>query len=94
MIDQRGGIVRFDVLRQTGNLLGGPSRQERGAAFGTELGERLHGETAIALEQQRERRFAFLVGELSKNLGEVGGMLLLQQVDQVGGRTNAQQSLD
>ena len=35
-----------------------------------------------------------LSGKLAEDLGEVGGMLLLQQVQQVGGRTNAQQSLD
>ena len=37
---------------------------------------------------------ALLVGKFAEDLGEIGGMLLLQQVQQVGGRTNAQQSLD
>ena len=33
-------------------------------------------------------------GELAEDLREVGGVLLLQQIQQVGGRTDAQQSLD
>src|SRR5206468_11021550 len=62
--------------------------------LGAKLGDGLHSQAAVALGEEAERRFAFLVGQLAEDLREVGGMLLLQQVQQVSGRTNAQQSLD
>ena len=68
--------------------------QQRGAGLGAELGDGLHRQAAVALGEQRERGLAILVVQLAEDLGEVGRMLLLQQVQQVGGRTNAQQSLD
>ena len=37
---------------------------------------------------------AILVGQLAEDLREVGRMLLLQQVQQVGGGADAQQALD
>ena len=63
-------------------------------AFGPELAERLHREPAVALDEQGERRLAVLVGQLAEDLREVGGVLLLEQVEQVRRRTDAQQALD
>ena len=37
---------------------------------------------------------AALVGELAQDLGEVGGALFLQEVEEIGGRTYPLQSLD
>ena len=54
----------------------------------------LHREAAVALSQQAERGLSLSILELAENLGEIGGTLLLQQVQQVGGRTDTQQSLD
>ena len=94
VVDQRRGVVGRDLLRELGDLFGRARREQRGARLRTELGDRLHRQPAVALGQQAERRLAILVRQLAEDLGEVGGVLLLQQVQQVGGRTNAQQSLD
>ena len=94
VVDQRGGVVGRNLLRELGDLFGRPGGQQRRAGLGTELGDRLHRQAAVALGEQAERGLAVLVGKLAEDLGEIGGMLLLQQVQQVGGRTNAQQSLD
>ena len=69
------------------------SASRRGAGLGTELAERLHREAAVALGEQREGGVAVLVGELRKQLREVGRVLLLKQVDQVGGRPHALEAL-
>jgi hypothetical protein len=94
VVDQRGGVVGRNFLRELGDLLGGARAEECGARFGAELGDRFHGQTPVALGEQAEGRLAVLVGKLAEDLGEVGGVLLLKQVQQVGSRTNAQQSFD
>ena len=94
VVDQRGGIVGGDLLRELGDLFGRAGGQQRRTGLGPELGDGLHRQTAVALGEQAERRLAILFGKVAEDLGEVGGMLLLQQVQQVGGRTDAQQSLD
>ena len=48
----------------------------------------------MPVDQQAERRFAVLVLEDAEDLGQVGWVLLLQQVQQIGSRTDAQQPLD
>ena len=94
VIDQRRGVVGRDFLRELGDLLGRTGGEQRCAGLGAELRQRLHGQTAVSVGQQAEGGLAILVGKLAEDLREVGGVLLLQQVDQVGGGTNAQQSLD
>src|SRR4051812_46001109 len=69
-------------------------REERSALFGPQLGHRLHGKATVAFGQQAERRLTVLVGELAENLSEIGGVLLLQQIQKVCGRTDTQQSFD
>ena len=46
----------------------------------------------IALDERAERRVAFLFGEFGEELREVGRVLLLQQVEQVGRRAHPQQA--
>ncbi len=94
VVDQRRGVVGGNLLRELGDLFGRAGGEQRRARLRTELGDGLHRQPAVALGEQAEGRLAILVGQLAEDLGEVGGMLLLQQVQQVGGRTNAQQSLD
>src|SRR5688572_21208941 len=45
-------------------------------------------------ELQAKDRLAVLVRQLAEDLREVGGVLLLKEVQEVGGRTNTQQPLD
>ena len=68
--------------------------QERGARLGPELGNRLHGEPAVTVRQQVEAGVAVAVGEFLENLRQVGRVLLLQQVQQIGGRPDAQETPD
>ena len=53
----------------------------------------LHRQAAVALDEQRERGVAVLVGKLGEELREIGGMLLLQQVDEIRGRPHALEAL-
>ena len=87
-------VVGFNLLGELGNLLCRPGREKRRARLRTQLGNRLHRKAAISFDEQAERRLAVAVGELAEDLREVGRMLLLQQIQQVSGRTDAQQSLD
>ena len=68
-------------------------RQERGSRFGAELGEGLHRQAAIALGEHAERRLAILVRQLAEDLREIRGVLFLKQIQQVCGRTDAQEPL-
>ena len=66
VVDQGRRVVGGNLLRELGDLFGRARGQQRGAGLGTELGDRLHGEAAVALGQQAERRFAVLVGRSLK----------------------------
>ena len=106
VVDQGSRIVGGDFLGELGDLLGGPGGKQRGArlraelrdqhgsGFRTQLAQRLHGEPVVALNEHGKRRYAIAVRELTKNLREVGGMLLLEEIQQVGDGTNAEQPLD
>ena len=56
--------------------------------------ERFHRELAVALDEEREGGVTILVAELGEDLREVGRVLLLQQIDEVRRRADAQQALD
>ena len=56
VVDQGGGVVGRDLLRELGDLFGRPGGQQRRAGFRAELGDRLHREAAVALGQQAEGR--------------------------------------
>jgi hypothetical protein len=94
MRPKESGVVGRNLLRQPGDLFRRTGRQQRCARLGAKLRDGLHGEASVALGQQAERRLALFLDKLAEDLGQIGGMLLLQQVQQVSGRTNAQQSLD
>ena len=63
-------------------------------ALGPHLADRFHRQARVALDEDVEDGLPLVVEQRSEDLREVGGMLLLQQIQQVGGRTNAQQSFD
>ena len=71
-------------------------RPARSAApfLGPELAQRFHREPAVALGQQRERRSPVLVAQLGEHLGEVGRMLLLEQIDEVRRRAYPKEAFD
>ena len=75
------------------DLFGGAVGEELGARLGTELAQAFHREPAVALGEQGERGLPVLVGELGEQLREVGRVLLLEQVHQVGGRPHALEAL-
>src|SRR4030095_12138870 len=94
VIDQGSGIVGGNVLRELGDFFRGTSRQQNGARFRAELRDRLHRQAAVPIGKHREGCLTLLVLELAEYLGKVGRVLLLKQIEQVGGRTNTQQSPD
>ena len=90
--EQRRRIVGRDFLNELGDLLGRSPRQELGALLGAELAQRFHAEPAVLLDDDVERGVALAFGKLGKDLGQIGGMLFLEQVQEIGGRAHAQQS--
>ena len=60
--------------------------------LGAELGDRLHGQPAVAVREQVEAGVAVAIGEFLEDLGEIGRVLLLQQVQQIGGGPDAQEA--
>ncbi len=93
VVDDGRGVVGRQLLQQLDDLFGRAVREELGARLGTELAQALHRELAAALGEQVERGMPFLVGELGEELRQIGRVLLLEQVHQVGGRPHAHQTL-
>ena len=93
VVDDRGGIVRRQVLDELDDLVSGPIGEQAGAGLGPELAQTLHCETAVALDEKRERGVSVLVGKLGEELREIGGVLLLQQVHEIRGRPHALEAL-
>ena len=81
-------------MEQAGDLFSGAIGEERRAPLGPELAEGLHRKLAVALEEQRERGDAVLLAELGEDLREIGGVLLVEQVDEVRGCAKADEPLD
>ncbi len=52
-----------------------------GALLGAELAQRFHRELAVLLDERVEGRVALFFGQLGEDLGEVGGVLLLEEVE-------------
>ena len=94
VIDQRRGVVGGDLLHQLGDLLGRAAGQQRRAALGAQLAGALHRQLGLAIDQHREGGLALALEQLAEDLAEVGRMLLLEQVQQVGGGADPQQALD
>ena len=86
-------VVRRQLLQQLDDLVGGAIGEQCGARFRTELAQRLHREPAVPLDEEGERRVTILLGELGKELREVGRMLLLEKVDEIRRRPHAHEAL-
>jgi hypothetical protein len=64
------------------------------ARLGAHFTDRFHRQTRVPLEQNAEDGLALVVEKRAEHLRQIGRMLLLQQVQQVGSRANAQQPFD
>ena len=77
---------------QLDDFFGRPSGEEGGRSLGTHLAERFHRQAAVALDEQGKRRLPVFVRQIGKDLGEIGRVLLVQQVDEVRRRAYAEQA--
>ena len=94
VVDDGRGVVGRQLLDEAGDLLGGPLGQQRGAVLGPQLGECLHREAAVALDEDVEGGVTVAIDQFGEDLGEVGRVLLLQQVQQIRRRAHAEQPPD
>ena len=94
VIDQRRRVIRWNFLQQLGNFFSGSPGQQLGALFGAHFADGFHGQPAAALHEERKHGLALGVEERAEHLREVRGMLLLKQVQQVGGGADAEKPLD
>ena len=60
--------------------------------LGTEFAQASMASLPLRLDEGVERRVTFSLGEFRENLREIGRMLFLQQVQQIGHRAHAQQA--
>jgi hypothetical protein len=81
-------------VEHPGDFFRGTIGQERGAGFGPQFAEGLHGELAVAFDEEREGGGAILFTELGEDLREVGGVLLLEQIDEIRRCAESDQALD
>ena len=94
VVDDRRHVVGRQLLRELDDLLGGAAGEQRRARLRPELAQGLHRQPAVAFDEQGERRAAILVGQLGEELRQVGGVLLLEQIDEVRRRPHALEALD
>ena len=81
-------------MEEFGDVFGGSTAQERGARFRAQLAQGFHGEPGVALDEDGERGRAISFRERREDLRQIGGVLLLEQVDEIGRRADADQPLD
>ena len=81
-------------MEQLGDVVSGSPGEELGARFRPHLTDGLHRQLGLAFDEQREDRRPLGVEQGAEDLSEVRGMLLLQQIQQIGRRANAQQPFD
>ena len=93
-IDQRRGIVWRQFLQESDDVMGRPRGERRGTHVNPELGDDLHRQPRIGGRHRIHGGPAFVIVERAEDFGNIDGMPLLQQVQEVSGRTNAQQSTD
>ena len=94
VVDDRGGVVGRNLLNEAGDVLGGAVAEQLGGSRRLHLGQRLHRQARMALDEDRKSGAALLIRELGEQLRKVGGVLLLEQIQQVGGRANPEEPLD
>ena len=72
----------------------GRSARSSAPASGSELGNGFHRELRAAIDEDAERRLAIPFLQFGQDLRQVGRVLFLQQIEQVGRGANPQQSPD
>ena len=88
MIDQRRGVVGRELLEQTDDVGRRSRGQQRGAHVNAELGHHLHGEPGVGGGQRIDGCATLVIVQRTKDFRNVDGMPLLQQIQEVSGRTN------
>ena len=81
-------------MEQLGDVFGRAAGEQLRAGLRAHLADALHRQLGLALDQQREHGQRSVSSSVAEDLGEVGRMLLLEQIQQVRGRADAQQALD
>jgi len=93
-IDQRRGVVRRKFVEKPDDFTGRPGSKQSRTHIDAELGDHLDGQPGIGGRHRVDGSSPLVIVEGTQDLGNVDGMPLLQQVQEVSGRTNAQQSSD
>jgi hypothetical protein len=81
-------------LEQPDDFTGRPGRQQSRTHIDAEFGDHLNGQAGVGGRHRIDSGSPLVIVESPQDLGNVDGMPLLQQVQEVSGRTNAQQSSD
>ena len=84
VVDQRRRIVRWQFLDELGDVFGRAPSEELCTRLGGELAEGFHREAAVSFDQNGKRGEAIALLEFTKYLGQVGGMLLLEEIREIG----------
>ena len=92
-LDNRRGVVGLEFLNVASDVLGRAPLEQVRAHLGPELAQGLHGMPWAAVQQDVEGRLAVALGQVAEDAREIGRMLLLQQVQQVRARPDADQPL-
>ena len=93
-VDQCGGIVGCKFLKEPDDFTGGARTEQGRTHIDANLGDDLHGQTGVGGRHRVDSCPPLVVVEGAEDFGDVDGVPLLQQIQKVSGRTNAQQPPD
>jgi hypothetical protein len=93
-VHQRRSIVGCKFLKKADDFSGRTRREQSRAHIDAQLGDDLHRQGGVRGRHRIDGRPPLVVIEGAEDFGYVDGMPLLQQIQKVSGRTNAQQPPD
>ena len=93
VVDDRRRIVGRQIVQEPRDVLGRSIGQQRRAPLRAQLAQRFHRELAVAIDQEGEGGVPVLFAEIAEDLREIGGVLLVEQVDEIRRRAEANQAL-
>jgi hypothetical protein len=93
-VDQRRGVVRRKLLEEPDDFTGRARSQQRCTHIDAEFGDHLNRQPGVGGCHRIDGGPPLVIVEGAQNLGNVDRMPFLQQVQEVSGRTDAQQSSD